>query len=457
MSFKSMHRLISIIYVAFCVIGVQGATQVPLSLAGGDAVSVGIYIAPVEPGSSPVVDCESSRLLAPASILKSLTSATALSILGPDYRWSTDVLAVGQIENGVLEGDIVIRGTGDPTVDSRFFRENYGFCEKIVASVRRAGISAITGCVRVDGSRFVGAGVNSSWEVEDIGWDYGAGIYSLNYMDNAFAVKVPGYGTAPYVPDLTVEPSLTDGSTPLYVSRGAGSEMLRIGGSLGKRKSATLWCSMPSPRKVVEFKADSMIVAGGIRVGHRDMADAALADTMKLATHYSPRLSVVLRSLMSRSDNMMAEGALRAIAPMATRNDAIKAECEYWSANGVDLTYCRIVDGSGLARSNALSAAQLGKVLQKMAVGRYGREFVDLFPRAGLDGTLKTFMSSHRRKNEFMLKTGSMSGVQCYAGYHVDPGSGKPTHVIVVMINNMFGPRQAVRKAVENFLLNMKF
>lgn len=92
-----------------------------------------------------------------------------------------------------------------------------------------------------------------------------------------------------------------------------------------------------------------------------------------------------------------------------------------------------------------------------MASGPYSREFVDLFPRAGLDGTLKTFMSSHRRRNEFMLKTGSMSGVQCYAGYHVDPGSGKPTHVIVIMINNLFGPRQAVRKTVENFLLNMKF
>lgn len=453
-----MHRVLSVILVLVCVVGVCGASRSPLSLAGGDAVSVGIYIAPVAPGSSPVVECESARLLAPASILKSLTSATALSILGPDYRWRTDVMTVGRIDdNGVLEGDVVIRGTGDPTVDSRFFKENYGFCEKIVAAVRDAGICAITGCIRVDDSRFVGAGVNSSWEVEDVGWDYGAGIYSLNYMDNAFAIKVPGYGTVPYVPDLTVEPSLTGDQTPLYVSRGVGSETLKIGGSLGKRKSTTLWCSMPVPRKVVETRLDSMIVAGGIRVGHNDKAAVVTNDTTMLVTHYSPRLAVVLRSLMSRSDNMMAEGALRAVAPAASRNDAIKAECEYWKTNGVDLTYSRILDGSGLARGNALSPEQLGKVLQQMASGPYSREFVDLFPRAGLDGTLKTFMSSHRRRNEFMLKTGSMSGVQCYAGYHVDPGSGKPTHVIVIMINNLFGPRQAVRKTVENFLLNMKF
>lgn len=126
-----MHRVLSVILVLVCVVGVCGASRSPLSLAGGDAVSVGIYIAPVAPGSSPVVECESARLLAPASILKSLTSATALSILGPDYRWRTDVMTVGRIDdNGVLEGDVVIRGTGDPTVDSRFSRKITAFVKK---------------------------------------------------------------------------------------------------------------------------------------------------------------------------------------------------------------------------------------------------------------------------------------------------------------------------------------
>lgn len=153
--------------------------KVSLSLAGGDAVSVGIYIAPVAPGSSPVVECESARLLAPASILKSLTSATALSILGPDYRWRTDVMTVGRIDdNGVLEGDVVIRGTGDPTVDSRFFKENYGFCEKIVAAVRDAGIM----CYHQDASESMTAALSVQVSIRHGKWRMSAGITVPAYI-----------------------------------------------------------------------------------------------------------------------------------------------------------------------------------------------------------------------------------------------------------------------------------
>ena len=172
---------------------------------------------------------------------------------------------------------------------------------------------------------------------------------------------------------------------------------------------------------------------------------------------FSPRLGEVLRSLMVRSDNLMAEGALRAVAPGASRNDAISLLRSLWKSRGVDLTYTRILDGSGLARGNAISPRQLGSILRWMARSPMSDEYVALFPRAGLDGTLRSFLAKSPQRKRYVLKTGSMGGVQCYAGYRLDATGKKPTHVVVVMVNNFSGSCSALRKEVERLLVETKF
>ncbi|MDE6146196.1 MAG: D-alanyl-D-alanine carboxypeptidase, partial [Muribaculaceae bacterium] len=120
----------------------------PLSLKGGDAASVGIYIAPIEAGRTPTVSYQPERLMTPASVMKSVTVAAALNCLGGSHRWETRVLAVGKIENGTLNGNIIIEGSGDPTLGSTYFRkEQPDFLRLVSESAARYGIRQIDGKV----------------------------------------------------------------------------------------------------------------------------------------------------------------------------------------------------------------------------------------------------------------------------------------------------------------------
>ena len=141
-----MIRIKIISIIALLGLALAVSAQCPLRIKGGDAVSVGLYIAPVDRTAMPVVEHDSGRLLTPASIMKSLTMATALELLGPDFRWNTRVMAHGNLSHdGTLNGDIVIIGSGDPTLESRHFKEHPSFVASLVNAVKAHGIKTIRG------------------------------------------------------------------------------------------------------------------------------------------------------------------------------------------------------------------------------------------------------------------------------------------------------------------------
>ena len=118
---------------------------------------------------------------------------------------------------------------------------------------------------------------------------------------------------------------------------------------------------------------------------------------------------------------------------------------------GVDLKGARIADGSGLSRHNAISPRQLGQILRSMA--RNG-DYVGSFARVGLDGTVRNFMKTDPNRENFVLKSGSMTGVICYVGYRLDPQTKSPTHVLAIMINNA-PDSKAARAAIASFLSSL--
>ena len=111
-----------------------------------------------------------------------------------------------------------------------------------------------------------------------------------------------------------------------------------------------------------------------------------------------------------------------------------------------------ILDGSGLSRAIRVSPAFMGGMLRKMAAGADSRTYTSLFPRTGRQGTVKSFLKGTRLEGRLGLKTGSMNGVQCYAGYAFGT-DGTPTHVVVVMANSFYCSRDALRTAIANMLL----
>lgn len=364
----------------------------------------------INPASTSVliVDLASGKTLAshnpakpliPASIMKGVTTATVLEKLGPGFSYSTPVYYSGKIRDGRLRGDIVVKGSGDPSVNSRHMPQSEDFVAEIVDALLEKGVSVIDGSIVVDESGFSGPAVNPTWAAGDLPHAYGTGSHAFNFSDNA----------------------------------------------VGKS-------SVKDPAAVFRRQLTDRLKEAGISV--TGVSDGNIASNQKLLTHSSSSLDELMRSCMMRSDNQYAEAFLRLIG-LKYGGDGSSAsgaskELSIWKDRKASVDSVAIVDGSGLSRSNRVTARFMGDVLQRLAHNPY---YASFFPLAGQEGTLKTFLAGSPLEGYVALKTGSMSGIQCYAGYKLDDDYA-PTHLVVVMLNNM-KDRGAARREVEKLLLSL--
>lgn len=432
-------------------VGLNSASAQLLGIEGEQATSVGVYIQDLTSGEA-LYDYNSEIAMTPASVMKSVTTATALSLLGDNFRFATTVeLRGGFLADKSWQGDLVIRSSGDPTLESENFEENLGFCDSICASLRRIGVKKINGTIVVE-QTLKDAGPVAQWEIEDIAWPYGAGLFGLNYMDNTCLLYPVSGKTKPYVPGLEITIKETDGLNDLL--RGVNSNKLTVyrNRKIAKYNKWAVATTMPDPSAVFVAQLKSVLRSAGIGVGQKALADSE-AEIRNIYTHFSPASAEIMRSLMFRSDNLFAEGVLRMLAPEGSRKDAIEKEKALWNKRGIDSNFALIFDGSGLARGNRLQARFIADVLEYMATDEsMSRTYVSFFPKAGMDGTMKSFLEKSPLKGKIALKTGSMNAVQSYAGYKLDD-DGKPTHVIVVLVNGFFCKRAELKKSIENLLI----
>lgn len=387
----------------------------PISFPGRDAASVGIYIEDLATGKA-IADHNSAIALTPASILKSVTAATALHVLGKDFQFTTDFMLIGTAPD---EGkaDIVIAGSGDPSMGGRDFDSSASLPSIVADELAAIGISHITGEVRIDGEVLPeGGGVVPGWEVEDITESYGAGLFPVNWMDNYFESDF-------------IIPSPGDFFADELIAA----------------------CS----RKGIEIKSEYHDEESPFAEPDTTAAiyQPAANDTVFLYRHRSERLEKIMDVMMEKSVNLLAEGCLRAIAPNEPPDSAIAREKALWKSRGVSLEHTRILDGSGLARGNAISARQISGILRYMAKSDACEVYASLFPKAGKEGTVKRLLAGTRLAGRLAVKSGSMGGVHCYAGYLLG-SNGLPSHTVVVMVNNFFCNRTQLRKSIERYLLN---
>lgn len=425
----------------------------PLYVDGKEAMSIGIHIYDLK-GDSVVYEYESNKVYTPASITKVITSASALSLLDENFHFETPVYIVGKIKNSVLYGDIIIEASGDATIASKHFPENQNFIENIISNLKKKGIQHIEGKCRVNTSKYnVDCGVNPSWEVEDVAWGYGTGLYAFNYKDNCLTVSINNHQvkTTPFVKDLAIIEYPTYDNSTIELMRPFNSADLYLQGGIGEKYSAS--CSMPCPEDVFIDELHNKLGHNGITIALNDIENIDYQnDKTIIYTHKSPLRDEILQSLMVRSDNLFAESMLRAISLGKSRKNALSKQEELWNKRGISMKYISINDGSGLARSNRISPSFMSKVLKWMSKSSYCKTYVSYFPRAGVNGTLKSFLKGTTLEGNIALKTGSMNGVQCYAGYKLN-SEGNPTHTVVIMANNFFCKRAELRKEIENLLI----
>lgn len=338
--------------------------------------------------------------LVPASINKVVTIASLLEKSGIQHRYETSVYAGGDIRHGILEGNLVVVGGGDPSLGADVEPKGTDIIQEIVSALREAGVDSIAGDIVVDESIFPGPAVCPSWAPGDLPHAYGTGCHGLNYRRNAS----------------------------------------------GK-------ASVSNPAGVFASQLRSALRGAGIKSGCA--RDASSKKKKLLLRHLSPTVDEIMRSCMMRSDNLYAETFLRTTALLAGKEGSTQAgasiEADYWKRKRLPMEGVNIVDGSGLSRSNRMTAQFMGAVLKYMA-GNV--DFASFFPLAGQEGTMRNFMKDTPLDSYLALKTGSMNGIQCYAGYLLDDNYA-PTHAVVVMVNGFKGSRAAVKKAVGDMLLEI--
>lgn len=433
--------------LAVAVLAVSGlCAQTSLGVDGEESTSIGIYIKDLNSGRV-LAERNSQMALTPASVMKVITSASVLSLQGSERCFETDVTLRGSAGGqGRWTGDLVVHAVADPTLESENFRSRRGFCDSIVAHLRGLGITGISGTIVVE-SNLKDAGPIAQWEIEDVAWPYGAGLYGMNWRDNTVTVYPNTGRIKPEAPGLTME--VVRSNTGNDLVRGVYSDHLMVF-SRNRREDWAVRTTAPDPSAVFCAELRGKLSDAGIDIGS-EAASSGDAPEMALYTHRSAPFGDILHSLMVRSDNLFAEGMLRTLAPAGRRKDAISREKELWATRGISTRYTIINDGSGLTRANRLSARFIGDVLEWMATSPQAETYAGLFPRAGREGTMRGMLDKSPLKGRVALKTGSVSAVQCYAGYKLD-NNGRPTHVIVIMVNGFFCRRAQIRKGVERLL-----
>ncbi len=424
----------------------QSLFAFPLQLQGIDTLRTAVLIRDVRFGVD-IVSSNIDKSLIPASVMKTVTVASMLNLADGSERFSTPVISDGEIKDSVLDGNLIVKVCGDPTIESRYLYDSQGFVDSIVSNLKRMDVSVVRGDVIVDDMEFIDATTPQGWMDEDIPWPYGARLQGANFRDNRFILRLPSKETEPFVPDLKFS-QLNRKSRRLKIDRKDGSEVLIINGNA--RRGFSDEFSMPFPSKVMRHEIITALGRNGISVRNEKVDTGC--ETFTVYNHKSPIFEDIMRSLMFRSDNLMAEGMLRAIRPGATRHDAIKEELAVWSMAGISAHGIEIKDGSGLSRDNRLTARFLADVYQYMMTDPFANDFTSLFPKAGYDGTMRNFLVGTELEGRVAMKTGSMRGVQSYAGYLFDE-DGVPTHIMVFIVNNFRCGRAALKKDIERLLL----
>ncbi|MDE6496794.1 MAG: D-alanyl-D-alanine carboxypeptidase/D-alanyl-D-alanine-endopeptidase [Duncaniella sp.] len=446
-------RISAIIQRTFCLVAASlsaiASSAFPLDISGIDTTRTAIYIEDLRFGV-PIVAENIDVSLVPASIMKSVTVASALAIGDPEERFVTPVTAVGNISpDGTLDGNIIVTTSGDPSIESSFLDGTHGFCDSIVTAVVNTGITAINGDIVIKEEGFEDDRVPAGWMDEDVAWPYGAGHHGANFRDNRFTLRLPSRETIPYVPDLDIRIVTRGKKQGLKATRNRDTETFTFTGRVPRRGYSDR-LAMPRPAKVMRHEIIEKLRTAGIEV--RQSAVKPEKETILLYTHLSPTFREIMRSLMFRSDNMMAEGMLRALRPGGSRADAVKEELAVWSDAGISLAGINIEDGSGLSRNDRLTARFLADVLKTMTAPDYSDDYTSLFPRAGYEGTVRNFLAGTHLEWYIALKTGSMRGVQSFAGYKFDE-EGRPTHLIIFIVNGFTCNRATLKNAISRLLL----
>lgn len=390
--------------------------------------------------------------LAPASNMKLFTTAAALYYLGPDFRYGTFLMTDGVVENGVLNGDLVLYGTGDPTLADRFGSRRavwQAFADTLLA----LGITRVTGDIVGDASYFEGPGTPEGWQTSYMNASYAAPSSALSYAENVATIQVKPAAQAGWRPEVTLVPggegfgvvnnatTVASGRTTIRIRRSAYDGPVVVSGQIARNASPVVRAVVVSdPERLAaaafryELEERGITVDGSVRgvtsgdespvTGRSVFAPGFREETplRVLAVHTSPPLIEILHIINHRSHNMMAEQTLRTVGRVVAGSGsveggarAVQAMLERELDQG-SIDQLSIYDGSGLSVLNRASARSFIQLLDAMADSPMWQAFWSTLPEAGAPGGLRRMYRTAAEGN-LRAKTGTINNVSALSGY----------------------------------------
>lgn len=443
--------------------------------------SVGVSVVELESGKS-IANHDAEKSLTPASVLKLITTATALETLGENYRYKTKI---------AMDADdfsrILVLGGGDPTLGSGAFPDNpYIFFINGTEALTESLPKDKEYTILVVDNLFGYDGISPECTWIDIGNYYAAGAYGISIFDNSYKLVFNTMNrkerpkilrTEPEIKGLTFQNLLTLNETGrdngyIYGVPFGYEKELR-GNIPAGRSEFSIKGDIPDPGRLLgetlgEYLKQAGYQIGAIETTRQDYLSRGNTNGQTPPyrvgnvpfTLASRPLKEIIREVNVESNNHYAEHLIRTIGRHANSDiqtnaltEGIDYTVNYWKNKGIDPTPLTMHDGSGLAPQNTVSARFLTDLLLYMHnQSSVSATFFNSLPKAGQEGTLKYFLRDSRLTGKVSAKSGSIGGVQCYSGYLID---GEKKYAFAVMVNKFSGTRNEVRNAIEQFLLGL--
>lgn len=420
--------------------------------AGVDAREVGAIAVPLD-GPTPLIEHQAHRALSPASTMKIVTTWAALSLLGPEFRWQTAFHLRGALENGVLHGDLVVRGGGDPKLVIEHL-------EEIIADLRAAGLERIDGDLVLDDSIFETAEENAAdfdgqpWQPYNV---LPSGLL-LNFKSSRLIARpVAGrveFAFDPPLAGVTIDNLVRAVSGPcrygvgaLHVrdlhAAGAGPDewpRVRVSGAYSRACGTQgQFVSVLDHRAFAGALFGAAWRAAGGRWHGRARIERGAARGEPWFVWTSPHtLADVVHDINKRSNNIMTRQLLLQLAAHDGQRPATLAHArallhDWLRGREADFSALVLDNGSGLSRTARASAADLAAILRGAARSDQAALLRESLPLVGFDGTMKARFTGEPLAGRAWIKTGSLDQVRAIAGY-VLAASGR-MYAVALLVN----------------------
>lgn len=417
-----------------------------LNSPGATSANLSFYVS--DKDGNRVYDYNGNRGLSTASTQKIFTAATALEILGKDFKYTTTVGTDGAVSGKTLNGNLILFSNGDPTLGSWRY-DGYkpeDFKAKMLAALQLKGINEISGDLVMDDSYFDFQSVPGGWPWNDMGNYYGAGVWGINWRENQFDMQMNGKDMRAINTELPgvnwINDVQTGGSSDQsLIYTAPHSNTAYITGTL-PAKAITVSGAMPNPPLTLGNEIKTWLADSGIRLSGKVTSASELRIQNKPQTYkikdellswQSPTLDKMVFWFLKKSINLYGENFVKTLGKERHGKGSFAAGVaylkEFWTGKGIAPAMINFADGSGLSPQNYVSAKAEVQALLWCRKQPWFNAYFDGFPT---------------QNNGMKMKSGTMKDVKSFAGYHGN-------YVFSIIINNYQGnsPSDALFKVLN--------